>query len=183
MRPFPVHPRGPRRQRRVLERQLLACPRISPDWELHALRALIKPQNRGPIVHREAGQVWPRDGEEIVRTIADDIERRLGYRAELHFPPRGDYFMVGDVPDAEIDSARAMAIVLSRRLADTWFVVGRLFVLDGRFFRRARGYKLDLVPATNVHLPRATRAAIAGAERCPDSRPSETQSQPSGPAR
>jgi len=40
--------------------------------------------------------------------------------------------------------------------------VGRVFVRDGRFFRRERGYRLNLVEATNVHLPRAVRAALRG---------------------
>ena len=179
---MPIHVRGPRRRAVSLPRQLLACPRVSPEWELHAFRALIKPQARGPILHREAGQAWSDNAERIVLDVASDIERRLGFRTELHFPPQGDYFMVGDVPDVEIESARAMAVVLSKRLSDTWFVVGRLFTLNGQFFRRARGYRLELAPATNVHLPRAIRAAIAGADRCPDSPPPVRRSQRSGPA-
>ena len=183
MRPIPVHPRGPRRKRPAPARQLLACPRVSPEWELHAFRALIKPQERGPILHREASQPWTKKTEETVRAVADEVDRRLGFRAELHFPPRGDYFMVADVADADTDAARALAVMLSKVFPTTWFVIGRLFVENGRFYRRARGYKLQLVEATNVHLPRAIRAAIAGAERCPDSRSRRIPSRPSGPAR
>ena len=156
---------------------------MSPEWELNAFRALIKPQARGPILHREASQPWTKRTEQTVRATAHEVERRLGFRPELHFPPRGDYFMVADVPDAEIDAARALAVVLSKVLPDTWFVVGRLFVENGRFYRRARGYKLQLVEATNVHLPRAIRAAVTGAERCPDSRSRRSPSPPNGPAR
>jgi hypothetical protein len=43
-----------------------------------------------------------------------------------------------------------------------WITLERLFVRDGRFYRRERGYKFDLVEATNVHLSRATRAALRG---------------------
>jgi hypothetical protein len=57
----------------------------------------------------------------------------------------------------------AFPLVLSRRLPDLWFTLDRLFVHAGVFYRRQFGYKLNLVPATNVHLPRATRAALRGA--------------------
>lgn len=181
---MPIHPRGPRRKQPPgPRRELLACPRVSPEWELDAFRALIKPQARGPILHRRAGQTWSASAQQTVHTVAEEIERCLGFRAELHFPPRGDYFFVADVPETRIDAARALAVVLSKCLPERWFVIGRLFVLNGHFFRRARGYKLDLVPASSVHLPRSIRAAIAGAERCPDSRLSQSLSQPSGRAR
>ena len=54
----------------------------------------------------------------------------------------------------------ALALVLSQRLPDLWFVLDRLFVKAGRFYRRERGVKLNLVPATNVHLTRAVRGAL-----------------------
>ncbi len=56
----------------------------------------------------------------------------------------------------------ALAQLISRRLPELWFVIDRLFVNDGMFYRRQFGYKLNLVPASNVHLPRAIRAALRG---------------------
>src|SRR5687767_15860243 len=53
MRPLPNIPRGPRRATRSSASSLLlACPRLSPEWELSALRALIKPQLGSRIRHR-----------------------------------------------------------------------------------------------------------------------------------
>jgi hypothetical protein len=51
-------------------------------------------------------------------------------------------------------------MLISRRLPEVWVVLGKLFVRNGKFYRREFGYKLKLVPATNVHLRRDIRAAI-----------------------
>src|SRR5688500_3416867 len=68
-RPLPVMPRGPRRRRPTgPRRRLFACPRVAPDWELGALRALMKPQANGAILHRDARQPWPDDAADAVET-------------------------------------------------------------------------------------------------------------------
>ncbi len=90
------------------------------------------------------------------------LQERLGASMPIHFPAAGDYRFVIEVADANSDEARACAAVLSTALPDLWLVAGRLFVKNGEFYRRQYGYKLSLVPATNVHLPRALRAALRG---------------------
>ena len=162
-RPFPIIPRGPRRARSDRPREhLLACPRVSPEWELGALRALMKPQERGRILHRPAEQPWPPDAADRVEAARALVRDRLGYDPKPHLPGEGDYFLAASVPDARLPHAMAFSVVLSRALPGLWFVLGRLYVRDGRFFRRQRGFKLNLVPASSVHLPRAVRAAIRG---------------------
>ena len=159
-RPFPVMPRGPRRKRVACETLLLACPRVAPDWELGALRALMKPQTRGAIAHRPAGQAWPSNGAEVADRSRADARERLGFDLDLRFAHAGDYFFTAEVPRAACEEAKGFTVLLSKRLPGVWFVLGKLFVKDGRFFRRARGFKLNLVPATNVHLTRPIRAAL-----------------------
>jgi hypothetical protein len=159
-RPFPVIPRGPRRKRVVRETLLLACPRVAPDWELGALRALMKPQMRGAIAHKPAGQAWPGNAAKRVERTRADVRERLGFDVDVRLAAAGDYFFTAEVPRAACEEAKGFAVLLTKRLPGVWLVLGRTFVKDGRFFRRERGIKLNLVPATNVHLTRPIRAAL-----------------------
>lgn len=160
-RPFPVIPRGPRRRRAAAPaRVLFACPRVAPDWELAALRALMKPQAGGAIAHRPAVQHWTDGAEQVVRAACRDALDRLGYGPPLHFPRSGDYSFAAEVDGASLDDAKGFALLVSTRLPALWFVFGRLFLKGGRFYRRERGVKLNLVPANDVHLTRAVRAAL-----------------------
>ncbi len=139
---------------------MFACPRVAPDWELAALRALMKPQLRGAIENRPAGQVWSVTAEKVLRSVCCDVRGRLRYEPPLHFPKSGDYFFVTDVENASVEEAKGFARVVSKRLPGLWFVFGRLFIKAGVFYRRERGIKLNLVVATNVHLTRPMRAAL-----------------------
>lgn len=161
-RPFPVHPHGPRRTRRRVEKLLLACPRVCPEWELGALRVLMKPHDftRAAIEHRSPHQAWPAEAPRVVAAARAEVSRRLGFSPAVHMPARGDYWMVAEADPDATDAARALAVVLSLRLPGLWFTLDRLFVRDGRFYRRERGVKLTLHEATNVHLPRDVRAAL-----------------------
>lgn len=141
---------------------LLGCPRISPEWELGALRALIKPQTGGAIRHLPAAQTLPDDRQIRVGNCLSIVADRLGYRPDLHWPEAGDYLFIAEVPPRHAAEARALAAMLSKELAGTWLVLGRLFVRDGAFFRRERGFKLTLVPANNIHLTRPIRSALSG---------------------
>jgi hypothetical protein len=165
-RPLPTTPRGPRRRRRAdADRRLvLACPRVAPDWELGALRVLMKPHDwtRGAIEHRTPVQPWPPTARRAIEAAREDVAQRLDFAPDLHFPDGGDFYFVAEYTQPQLDAARALALVISRRLPGVWLALDRLFVRDGRFFRRERGYKFDLVEATNVHLSRATRAALKG---------------------
>ena len=165
-RPLPVVPRLARRPRVAPAKLLLACPRISPEWELGALRALIKPQLKDAIRHRAAGQALARDARQRVDGAIDLVAGRIGYRAAVHWPEAGDFLFVAEILPGELDEAKALALVLSCRLPGAWLVLGRLFVRDGGFFRRERGFRLNLVPAANVHLSRPIRSALNGALSC-----------------
>ena len=68
------------------------------------------------------------------------------------------------VPPADLPRAMAFAVLLSLAFPGVWLVLGRLYLRDGRFFRRRRGRELVLVPANDVHLSRELRAAV-GATR------------------
>ena len=164
MRPIPVHPRGPRKSAASRpKKHLFGCPRISPEWELDAFHALIKPRpERAALLKAEPKQMWPAKAKAALAEIRQIIAERLGYEPFFHVDAAGDYHFVAEVREVDVPLARAAAVLLSHRLPSTWFVVGRIFVRDGRFFRRARGYKLNLVEATNVHLPRAVRSAMRG---------------------
>ena len=165
-RPLPTTPHGPRRRRRADadRRLMLTCPRVAPDWELGALRVLMKPHDwtRGAIAHRAPLQPWLPSACPAIEAARDQIAHRLGFSPELHFPDGGDFYFVAEYTQSQLDAARALALVISRRLPGVWLTLDRQFVRDGRFYRRERGYKFDLVEATNVHLSRATRAALRG---------------------
>ena len=125
-----------------------------------ALQALVKPQVKRAILDRPAHQPWPPDAGERVDAARALCSERLGYDPAIEFPPEGDYHLVARVAESDLPRAMAFAVVLSRALPDLWFVLDRLFVRDGQFFRRERRFKLNLVPAPSVHLPRAVRTAI-----------------------
>src|SRR5687767_4602016 len=119
-----------------------------------------KEHEKGAIRHRPAHQPWPADAAERVERACCVARERLGYDPRPHLPPEGDYLLVLSVPREELPRATAFAVVLSHALPEQWVVFGRLYLKDGRFYRRERGFKLNLVPATNVHLTREMRAAV-----------------------
>ena len=162
MRPLPHIPRGPRRPLPATEALLLGCPRVSPEWELSALRALIKPQMGSRIRHRSGLQTWPAGADAQVRAAASACAERLDFEPTIHMPETGDYFLIANIPRRQLEEAKALAVMLSRRLPELWFVLGRLNVRNGRFFRRRFGYKLELRHASNVHVRRDIRTALSG---------------------
>jgi hypothetical protein len=163
-RPLPTWPRGPRRLRRRSQQTLLACPRISPEWELAVVDALMRPKvhTKGKVEHRRGEQPWPADAERRARAIVDEVERRLNVRWAIAYPPIGEYLLVGEAPRGYEEQTKALAVALSTTFVEQWFVLGRLFVKGGRFYRRRFGYRMEVVPATNVHLPRELRASMKG---------------------
>ncbi|HSV14592.1 MAG TPA: hypothetical protein VLI90_10045 [Tepidisphaeraceae bacterium] len=163
-RPIPVWPRGPRRLRRRSLQVLLACPRVSPEWELAVVDALMRPKvlTKGKVEHRRGEQAWPVDAETRAREIVQEVSRRLDAAFDIAYPPEGEYLLVGEAPRGYEEETKALAAALSSALPEQWFVLGRLFVKSGRFYRRRFGYRMDVVPATDVHLPRAMRAKLKG---------------------
>jgi hypothetical protein len=141
---------------------------VSPEWELSTLAALMRPTaaRRGKVEHLGGGQPpLPPEAPRVITELMSTVGDRLGVDLsawDIQLPPMGEYFLVGQVPDALTDAGRAVAVVLSTSLPEHWFVLGRLFVRAGRFYRRRRGYRLELVEATDVHLPRQMRAKLRG---------------------
>jgi hypothetical protein len=172
-RPFPTLPRGPGRRGAARtgaprRQHLLACPKISPEWELGALRALMKPHDwtRGAVAHRPAEQPWPTGAAASVERAVNEVIARLkpDPPPRLHVPEAGDYWFVVEAAENQLDVAKALAVVLSKRVPGVWITLGRIYVRDGHFFRHKRDntFKLRLVPSTNIHLPRDVRAAVRG---------------------
>jgi hypothetical protein len=149
-----------RRPARAQQKQslLLVCPRISPEWELNSLRSLMKP--KGYKLHQPHDQTWPRNAMKRIAETIHDARERLGIVPAVHQKPEGEYFFIAEFDRADADAARTWAVLLSSRLPKLWFVLDRLMIRNGRFFRRENGFKLFLVQATNVHLPRAMRSAV-----------------------
>jgi hypothetical protein len=50
--------------------------------------------------------------------------------------------------------------VLSSHFPRLWFVLEGLMIRNGRFARRWRGHRIELVRATDVRLPRRVRAMV-----------------------
>ncbi len=139
---------------------LLGLPRSSPLWELAALRALMKPQTRGAIEHTSPEQRLPRGAEAMVRQLCGVLAERLVIDLQPHFPDGGDYLIAVQVPGDRWPESLAVTKTLSANLPGCWLTIGRVFVRDGRFFNRERGYKLTLRPSTHHRVPRAMAAAI-----------------------
>lgn len=167
LRPFPSLGGRRRRPRVPPTRVLVGVPRISPERELAAIQALIKPQaGRALAQHIDAGeQHWPADARD--RTAAVEAVARDYFDLELtiHLPAAGEYLAVAGVDGGTLPAALAAGLFLSRAFPGTWVVVGRLFARDETFYRRERGVKLNLRPAGDVHLSREMRAAYRQAVR------------------
>lgn len=160
MRPFPVHPRGPRKRRPPHETLLLACPKFSPQWELSALRALMKPQTRGAIEHTSPEQKWPFGLERDLREVCGLLGERLGFPIEPIFPDGNEFHMVITLPGTAWLESLAAARAISGVVPACWFTLGRVFIRDGKFFNRERGYKLNLRPSKHHRVPRAIAAKV-----------------------
>jgi hypothetical protein len=121
-----------------------------------------KPATRGAVEHRDGEQGWPAGAEAALAEVLEIVRARLGTELTAHRGAQGAYHFVVEYSPQQAGEVLAVAQLLSRRLPDLWFVLDRLFVNGGVFYRRQFGYKLKLVPATNVHLPRAVRAGLRG---------------------
>jgi len=161
-RPVAQFPRGPGRQikRVATEALLITCPRLSPEWELDALRALMKPQARNRIEHLRGDQRWTDDDQRVVEATVSNFAARMGLIVETHFPDQGDFHVVLQAPADAHDVSLGLVWVLSRNRPGVWWTMDRLRVRDGIFYRRRRGLKLELVVATNIHLRRGMRTTL-----------------------
>jgi len=139
---------------------LLAMPRWSPQWELAAVRALMKPQTRGAIEHSQPLQAWPATAEAVIRPLCTALSERLVLAIEPHFPPDGDYRLAIQLPGNRWLEGKAAAKTLSLHLPGVWLTLGRVFVRDGIFFNRERGYKLTLRESSHHRVTREMAAAV-----------------------
>ena len=130
----------------------LVCPRISPEWELAAQLALVKPKpyTKDKIAHRQPHQPWPRNA----RKVATEC---LNGAVAVEFPKSGDRLVV-DFGEMEFPRAKRIARKLSRCLPALWFVLDDvLFIRDGVVYQRTGRYNLELVRADRMRLRRAVR--------------------------
>jgi hypothetical protein len=166
-RPLPVLPRGQRpdadrAEAHAPQTRVLACPRISPQWELAAQLALVKPKpyTKSAMGGHDPRQRWPRTG----RAIVDELLGKLpAGTASVRYPRDGDQLLIieinGDVPGV----AKRFARRLSRALPELWFTLTpSTYVCDGQFYRRCGKYNLELVRTTRVKLRRAIRFGFLG---------------------
>jgi hypothetical protein len=152
----------PLRRRRADTQLLLGIPRISPEREFAAIRALLKPQLRTALEHQiENGeQRWPRDGGRRIAAISELAREHFGTDIAFHSTADGEFHALASVNAQDRPAILATAVLLSRMFPGLWITVGRIFARDGRFFRRRRGVKLIIRPATNVHLTREHRKLL-----------------------
>lgn len=163
----PVPSLRSRRRRPPATELLLAIPRISPERELAVIQALIKPQTGRSLRHQiDTGeQAWPADAAERIGRVTAAAARHLHLHLTLHQPPEGEFHAIGRSSPNVRPAALAAALLLSHMFPGVWIVFDRLFIRDGNFYRRERGVKLNLRPASNVHLTRQLRAAYTRALR------------------
>jgi hypothetical protein len=137
---------------------LLSVPRISPEWQLAAQLALVKPKpyTKDKIAHAAAGQKWPRNGR---RTIVDFVAQ---HDIKVDFSRAGDNHVVMIFDDANPGRAKRLARQLSRQLPALWFILADQLLRNGEFYTRTGRYKLELVRASNVRLRRSVRYGFLG---------------------
>jgi hypothetical protein len=141
---------------------ILSCPRISPQWELAAQLALVKPKayTKSKIAYSTAIQPWPRDARQI-------IEEAIGAVGSLQFPRTGDQRMIADLVDLDLNRGKRLARKISRLLPELWFTLdsegkSQGYFRDGVFYQRTGRYNLELVRASRMRLRRAVRFGFLG---------------------
>ena len=134
----------------------LVCPRISPEWELAAQLALVKPKpyTKDKIAHRNPQQPWPRHAR---RVVVDSLDQSV----VTTFPKSGDHRMVADFGEIDGPRAKRMARKISRALPELWFMFedgdADMYLRAGVVYQRTGRYNLELVRADRMRLRRAVR--------------------------
>ena len=163
-RAIPSAARGPLRHA-TPQRIALACPRVCPEWQLAALRALIKPQFKDAIRHRSSKQPWTRERQVTIAAAMRSVEAIFGGGIQSHFPRLGDFHFIAAFERDDAELAKTAAVLVSKQAPALWFTLGRWYVRDGKFFRRHRSRNRLLQPAASVHLTRAHRRELRRAMR------------------
>ncbi len=159
---MPAFQRGPRKPAPADVAHLLGCPRLDPTWELSAVGALMKPQEREAIAHRPAEQPWDDQHAEAARRLLATAAERLDLTLNIATPGVGDYHLITDLAGTDATLGRGLALALSKRFPAHWFRLDRLLIRDGTFHKRLRNYKLELRVAHGATVPREVRAALKG---------------------
>ena len=137
----------------------LVCPRISPEWELAAQLALVKPKpyTKSKIAHRDPKQAWPRNGRGIIETT-------LNGAAAATFPTGCVDHVTIDFGDLDARRTKRLARQVSRALPELWFAFddSKTFLRDGVVYQRTGRYNLELVRASRMRLRRAVRFGFLG---------------------
>ena len=157
-RPIPTTPHGPRKLVDPAPALTLSIPRISPEWQLAAQLALVKPKpyTKDKIAHRNPEQPWPRNARPII------IESLNG-AVFINFPSRGPHRVRATFPHSALTRVRRLARKLSRLLPDLWFTLNDdTYIRDGVLYIRSGKYKLELVRASKTRLRRAVRFGFLG---------------------
>jgi hypothetical protein len=112
-----------------------------------------KPHTRAAIEHRSSEQPWPRDAEDRVRELCKQLVDCLGVEIAPEFPHAGDYFLAIQLPTQAWPEDLAIARAISQQLPGCWLTLGRVFIRDGVFYNREKGWKLTLVESRHHRVP------------------------------
>jgi hypothetical protein len=137
----------------------LVCPKTSPEWELAAQLALVKPKpyTKDKIAHRDPQQPWPRNARKVVAAcLGRPGDESPGFAVD--FPKSGDHRLIVDFGETDLARAKRISRRLSRCFPELWFVLDdALFIRDGVVYQRTGRYNLELVRADRMRLRRAVR--------------------------
>jgi hypothetical protein len=136
---------------------LLSCPTISPEWELAAQLALVKPKpyTKDKIQHASARQRWPRRARRLIDEFVTAHALTATYASSPH---RVVIDMTGIAPSR----AKRLARKLSRLLPTLWFDFAGSYLRDGEFHTRRGRYRLELVKADRPRLRRSVKYGFLG---------------------
>jgi hypothetical protein len=167
-RPIPVLPRGAPlppsspAAKDLSQTFVLTCPRVSPQWELAATLALVKPKpyTKSALGGRDPLQRWPRGGRKIVAELAAELSPGSW---SLTYSTAGEQILKIDV-SGSWGVAHGLALRLSRAIPELWFTVSppQICLRDGEFYRRCGKYKLELVRTSHTRLRRSIRFGFLG---------------------
>jgi hypothetical protein len=144
---------------------VLACPRVSPQWELAATLALVKPKpyTKSAMGGRDPLQRWPRAGRKIVADLTSELTPGAWLITYSTGAIGGDQIMRIEVNETW-GVARGLALRLSRAFPELWFTLSppSAYLRDGEFYRRCGKYKLELVRTSHTRLRRSIRFGFLG---------------------
>lgn len=164
-RPLPTIPRGAKRRSPPpqVDRIVFRCPSVSPEYELRAFIALVKPQFKRAVTHRSGRQVLPRAAGRIVGELIANLGPRVAARTEGRVCPADDNLLQIEFDPRDARRARALAIDISTRFASLWFFFNDRLLHGGRFYRRQGRYRLVPVSLRVPRLPRELFLTMVGA--------------------